>query len=268
MKDYLVAFDSDGCVFDAMEPKHRRCFIPACLEAFGIDPYRREFTELWLNINLYSKTRGMNRFLTLEMTLDAMKEAGYGALDVMTPLKQWIAGAKELSTAALEEYAGELASPELLQVLGWSLDVNRRIKEIADDILPYAGAPESIRQVSQAADVAVVSSANYEAIHKEWGKFSLLDCVTEMCGQEKGTKKECLHLLKNKGYQSVLMVGDAPGDMEAAQANGCLFYPIIPGREEWSWAAFKDIVFNDFMNGKYINENEYRRAFKELILQA
>ena len=28
------------------------------------------------------------------------------------------------------------------------------------------------------------------------------------------------------------MIGDAPGDMRAAQANGACFYPINPGAEE------------------------------------
>ena len=31
------------------------------------------------------------------------------------------------------------------------------------------------------------------------------------------------------------MIGDAPGDMKAAQANAALFYPIVPGEEERSW---------------------------------
>jgi hypothetical protein len=31
------------------------------------------------------------------------------------------------------------------------------------------------------------------------------------------------------------MVGDALGDLKAAQANGALFFPIEPGAEDLSW---------------------------------
>ena len=34
------------------------------------------------------------------------------------------------------------------------------------------------------------------------------------------------------------MIGDAPGDMEAAKAHGALFFPINPGAEDQSWARF------------------------------
>lgn len=183
VNDYLIALDSDGCVFDAMEPKHRLCFIPAAIEAFGFRKLEREFTELWCRINLYSKTRGINRFLALELALDAMRKMGYDVLD-MGPFKQWIAQTKELSAAALSEYtAKETAEPELIKINTWSLEVNRRIKEISDDIEPYGAAPEVIRLIAGKADVAVVTSANYEAIKAEWGKYSLLDYVSELCGQ-------------------------------------------------------------------------------------
>jgi hypothetical protein len=33
------------------------------------------------------------------------------------------------------------------------------------------------------------------------------------------------------------MVGDAMGDLEAAKANGVLYYPINPGAEDASWLA-------------------------------
>lgn len=32
------------------------------------------------------------------------------------------------------------------------------------------------------------------------------------------------------------MVGDAPGDMDAAESNGVQFYPILVNREEESWS--------------------------------
>ena len=47
-------------------------------------------------------------------------------------------------------------------------------------------------------------------------------------GQELGTKTEHLKLAAKNKYppERILMIGDAPGDLNAARANGALFYPI------------------------------------------
>jgi hypothetical protein len=49
----------------------------------------------------------------------------------------------------------------------------------------------------------------------------------------------------------VLMVGDAPGDMQAARANNFLFYPINPGDEDRSWEHFYKEAFQRFVEGSY-----------------
>ena len=58
-----------------------------------------------------------------------------------------------------------------------------------------------------------------------------------MLGQEAGTKAACIANLKKNNYyeDEVLMVGDAPGDLEAAVKNGVLYYPILVGKEDFSW---------------------------------
>ena len=60
--DYLVGIDSDGCAFDTMELKHKECFIPNTINYWGlqgVSSYAREAAEF---VNLYSKSRGINRF--------------------------------------------------------------------------------------------------------------------------------------------------------------------------------------------------------------
>jgi hypothetical protein len=52
------------------------------------------------------------------------------------------------------------------------------------------------------------------------------------------------------------MVGDAPGDMEAARANGALFFPINPGKEELSWERFYREGFQRFVEGSYAGDYE------------
>src|SRR3954447_26298587 len=62
---FLVGIDSDGCAFDTMELKHEECFIPAFVHHYhlqGVSKYAREAAEF---VNLYSKSRGCNRFHAL-----------------------------------------------------------------------------------------------------------------------------------------------------------------------------------------------------------
>jgi hypothetical protein len=68
-----------------------------------------------------------------------------------------------------------------------------------------------------------------------------------------GTKKEHLALAAVGKYEpeKILMVGDAPGDRKAAEANGVLFYPIDPGHEEESWQRFHDEALPRFLEGTY-----------------
>lgn len=47
------------------------------------------------------------------------------------------------------------------------------------------------------------------------------------------------------------MVGDAPGDQKAAEANHALFFPINPGEEETSWQQFFETGIDRFLNGTF-----------------
>ena len=52
------------------------------------------------------------------------------------------------------------------------------------------------------------------------------------------------------------MIGDSPGDLQAAQANDVLFYPINPGDEEASWKRFHDEALDRFFDGAYAGRYE------------
>ena len=52
------------------------------------------------------------------------------------------------------------------------------------------------------------------------------------------------------------MIGDAPGDLNAARQNDVLFYPIIPGKEEESWKKLQNEGLDRFFNGTYAGEYE------------
>ena len=59
----------------------------------------------------------------------------------------------------------------------------------------------------------------------------------------------------------VVMIGDAPGDLRAAQAHGVLFYLIIPGQEEASWNDLVEGALDRFFDGTY------RGAYQETLLE-
>ena len=75
--DYLICIDSDGCAMDTMNSKHFYCFGPEWVKQYGLEDIKEEALKYWNQINLYSKTRGINRFKGLAMGLEWAKEKGY-----------------------------------------------------------------------------------------------------------------------------------------------------------------------------------------------
>ncbi len=73
-----------------------------------------------------------------------------------------------------------------------------------------------------------------------------------------GSKTEHLKLGAGAKYAKdhVLMIGDAPGDLKAARANGFLFFPINPGREDASWQRFFEEGMGRFLKGTFAGEYE------------
>jgi len=153
----------------------------------------------------------------------------------------------------------EKGDPVMRRVLEWSLECNRRIREMVHGIPPFPGVRESLARLAPRADIAVVSATAREALEREWAEHGLMSYVTRVCGQEDGSKKDIIRALK-PGYAPghVLMMGDAPGDMEAAHDNGALFYPIRPGQEVDSWQEFLDEGLTAFLSDRYMGEAEQK----------
>lgn len=259
--NYLVCVDSDGCVFDNMELKHKECFCPATVNVWGLQSVSRYAREAAEFVNLYSKTRGMNRFPALVRTLEllgARKEAqerGYVCPD-LSPLKKWIAETDSLSAVGIKEYAaahGGDMDPVLATAARWSAEVDENIERIVHGVAPLPGAKETFAEISQFADIVIVSATPHEAIVREWSAQGLLEHITVVAGQELGGKKDCIRKAMEGRYapDHVLMVGDAPGDHDAAESNGVLFYPIIPGQEVESWALLRSEAAGKFRDGAY-----------------
>ncbi|MEG1447195.1 MAG: HAD family hydrolase [Ruthenibacterium sp.] len=234
--EYLVCVDSDGCAMDTMDIKHIECFAPQWISVFGLENRRMEATKLWLDMNLYSKTRGINRFMGLAAASEEMVKRG-AVIEDVADLTKWAHTAKELSNRALEAYLAIHPSPALQKALVWSNRVNEAIAALPDDDKPFPLVEESLRSISAVADIVGVSSANGAAVNAEWQKHGLKQYTRLLCCQEAGTKADIIKKLISLGYQPqrVLMVGDAFGDKAAAESNETWFYPIFVGQEEASW---------------------------------
>lgn len=81
-KDFLVCVDSDGCVMDTMEVKHKEAFGPEAVNIWGLHEIRDRFLKVWNDINLYTKKRGINRFKGVVETFEQLKREGYDMPDI------------------------------------------------------------------------------------------------------------------------------------------------------------------------------------------
>lgn len=264
-KEFFIGIDSDGCVFDSMEIKHKECFTPMFIKHFHLQAVSKYAREVWDFVNLYSRTRGINRFPALVRALKLLRgrpqvTARHVAVADTAALEEWIGRESALGNATLkaEIIRGNKA---LEPVKEWSDAVNRSIEDIVKNVPPFPLFCESLEKMRQQADTMVISQTPVEALEREWLEHDIRKGVRIIAGQEMGAKTEHLRLATKDNYkpQRILMIGDAPGDFQAAKANGALFYPIVPGNEEASWRRFHDEALDRFFNGSYAGDYEAER---------
>jgi len=257
--EFFVGIDSDGCVFDSMELKHKECFVPVFIDAYdlqGVSKYAREAAEY---VNLYSKSRGCNRFLALVEQLDWLRRRPeVKARGVPVPqlegLVNWIAGESKLGNPALERVVEATGDPDLKKTLEWSHAVNDAIASMVRGVPPFPHVKKCLERFAESADMLVVSATPNAALEAEWEEHGIVKFVRAICGQEAGSKKETLAVASQYGPDKSLMLGDAPGDYQAALANGCLFYPINPGCEDASWRRLLEEGIDRFFAGTFAGE--------------
>ncbi len=251
---YLICVDSDGCAMDTMDIKHIRCFGPCMVEQWGLEQWATPILSRWNDINLYTMTRGINRFKGLSMALQEIHST-YRPIEDLDTLVHWVDHSDELSNRALEQaIAANPDSVSLKNALAWSEKVNIAIKALPEEnILPYENVKQALAFAHGRADVAIVSSANLGAVLEEWQRHGLLEHTDVVLAQDSGSKAYCIGQLLTKGYETdhVLMCGDAPGDLRAAQDNGVFYYPILVRKEKESWQEFMDTGCEKLLQGTY-----------------
>ncbi|MBQ7001778.1 MAG: HAD hydrolase-like protein [Oscillospiraceae bacterium] len=268
--DYLVCVDSDGCVMDTMNCKHFHCFGPCMVTEWGLEEWKEEILDRWNVINLFSMTRGINRFKGLAMALKEI-DGKYTKITGVDALVHWADTAPALSNDGVAKAAAEATDPDaklvLEKALSWSKAVNAAIVELPEELkVPYNGAKEGLTAAHAFADVAMVSSANRDAVEEEWGKFGLLEHTDIVLAQDIGSKAACIAAMLKFGYDldKVVMVGDAPGDCDAAEKNNVYYYPILVNREKESWDEAIAVGFGKLQSGEYA---EYGVEMKKKFLE-
>lgn len=257
-----------------MELKHKECFIPCFINHYELQAVSKFAREAWEFVNLYSRSRGVNRFPALVETLRWLQkrpEVARRGVEVQIPatLEAWVKQETRLGNPTLEKKVAETNDPALSQCLRWSKAVNAAVDEIVRHVPPFPYLRESLEKLAGRADRIVCSATPQAALQKEWAEHKIDGFVSQICGQETGTKKEILAAATSYPANQVLMVGDALGDYSAAQANNCLFFPINPGEEEASWERFYVEGIDRFLGGTFAGDYqekllaEFRRFLPE-----
>jgi phosphoglycolate phosphatase-like HAD superfamily hydrolase len=262
-QSFFVGIDSDGCAFDAMEIKHKECFTPSTIKVWGLQAVSKFARETAEFVNLYSTTRGQNRWIALVRVFDLLRERE----EVITrkvkvpegkKLKEFIASGSPLSHKGLVAYAAQHPDPELERALVWSKTVDDAIEDMVHGVPPFPYVRESLQKMQGKVDLMVVSATPVEALEREWGEHGIAQYMTVIAGQEMGTKKQHLQYAAKGKYldDHILLIGDAPGDRDSAKGVDVLYFPINPGHEDQSWKRFYDEALGKFLKGTYAGEYE------------
>jgi len=177
-------------------------------------------------------------------------------------LRDWTRHESQLGNPTLEAEVERTGDAELQQVLDWSLAVNAAVTELVHGLPPFPGVAETFEAGAGHADMIVVSATPLQTLQREWQEIQLDHYLQMIAGQEQGSKTEHLEYAARGKYDpdKILMIGDAPGDLKAASANGALFFPVVPGREEQSWANLASEGIDRFFNGRFAG------AYQQILL--
>ena len=187
-----------------------------------------------------------------------------------TVFQKWCDETLSLSNQSLEEAYATSLDPVLKKALEWSKVVNNGIEsELKGKDRPFEGVKEALEVISQSAQIAIVSSANSEAVNSEWERHGLMPFVSEFFGQERGSKFAAIKEIKSQGFlpENILMIGDAPGDLDAAKQNDVHFYPILYGKEKESWSNLINGVLKEFLVNKY-DDSKYQEIYSRHLEEA
>lgn len=267
----IICIDSDGTMIDAMNVKHDKCHGQTFIEVFGLQDHANKMHEIWDSINLYEKSRGVNRFIAI---IEMFNRIDGEYLDVnkeeLDAFKKWVDKGDLSHKAVVKEYE-KYPTALLSKIVEWSYELNQRISKLTpQDKPPFENGKEALQYALNKVDIAIISSSNMAAIVEEWKAHDLIQYVDVITSQEVGSKNKCIATMLTKGYKNtdILMIGDAYPDVDAAEENNVYYYPILTRHEAESWQEFIDKYFDIFLNGEYdLVQKELMEKFEHNFVQ-
>ncbi len=267
----FVALDSDGCVIDTMRVKQHEHIQPEIIKWWHLEPLKETLLACSEFVNMTSRTRGVSRLKALLLTFELFNAhpdtlaAGFRPID-LTDLRAFCASGLPLGAPALRDWLQTHPSAEIERILQWNDAVNHGMLTHMSPVPVFENARKALKLMRDSCDLMVVSQAPYASLVKEWGMHGILDYVPVIAGQEAGAKDQQITAATQSHYapDQILMIGDATGDMLAADEAGVLFYPILPNQEENSWQLFLDEAYPKFMDRTY--SGIYAQMLRERFL--
>lgn len=297
--EFLCCFDVDGHLLDNMTAKQVIVFHPHFMDVFGlrsIETFVRLHAEYH---NLWSKDRGCDRHEAILLTLESLLAdpaltagADDALLSKLASIKASLSGYIEQIRATggaygfdslLQHQQSHPDDENLTRFTIWSKAVDLTFPFVTIPMPPFPNVRESLKFVSELADVLIVSKTPYTDICNWLEAHDLMRYVTAVAGKEQGNKDEhiCIAMggefdakakkvvKKGSKYSSdrVIMGGDGGGDLKAAKRNDAFFFPTPPAQEEAAWAEAIEDVFGPFFEGRYAEKEAARiEAFEAAML--
>lgn len=275
-KDCIVFIDSDGCTFDTLEIQQKECFCPAFINLYGLQPISKFARETWEFVTLYSFHRGTNRFQAAITVLDYLRERNAIIsrnfhVPAAEGLRTWLSAEPLPAIPALKEALERDGNDDMETAYRWSMDVEEAVRAIVRNVPPFPYVRESLEQMQSLCDTVAISSSPTEYLKGQWDEHGLTSLVNLAAGEEAGTKDLIVRSASKGRYkqEQMLIIGDAPSDLQAAKDAGTLFFPIVPGREEASWQRFFQEGLDRLVRGTFAGAYaekllaEYRKQLPE-----
>jgi hypothetical protein len=235
---FAVLIASEGVLFDP-EPAEMSRFLPAFAASFGGSIDGEVLAEVWRFVRLTSRSRGRDRYRCLDEALRLLERRAESApqrgrlSSTAYALEAWLACELEPSPQSLAAATKGGRRPVLARVLSWSEAVDAALLE-APAATAYASACAALPLFAQSAELRLVpapSPASRAPLRRLGVRFSC-------------------HGYPVREGPRVLVVGDTMAALEAARRSRLSFFPIVPGREEESWARLAETGFPRFLRGE------------------
>jgi len=268
-KKALIVVESEGAVFDSLARNHEKAYLPAFAGCFSWGFDATACSELWRRLALSSKLRGQEPLLILLSALRLLNRSSPSIrrAAVIRVLDSYLAAQARDPLGFASSPKG---SPERL-ILDWI--------SMSDSLLDEEGyAPEfptasnflkTLKSLAPGAQILVYSSLPEAVALNQWEMAGLGDCFLRIAGAERGDFAGYLRTALKNGYDSdpILVVGTTSIAWQAAQAVGARFYPVMPEKEEESWAYLENDFFPAFMRGEASLVERDSRDFMRMMLE-